>query len=118
MLAMISHIQNGQVRLIAVTSPRRVNSMPEIPTVAESGVPGYEATSWYMLIAPAKTPAPIIAKIHGETVRSLKSSNIIESLARGASEPVGSTPREAVEFLKVEIARWGKVIKQANVKIE
>ena len=118
MLAMISHIQAGRVRLIAVTSPKRVNTMPDIPTMAEAGVPGYEATSWYMLIAPAKTPAPIIAKIHDETVKGVKSPDIVEVLARGGSEPVGNTPREAAEFLKVEIARWGKVIKQAKVKIE
>jgi tripartite-type tricarboxylate transporter receptor subunit TctC len=118
MLAMISHIQAGRIRLIAVTSPKRVNSMPEVPTVAESGVPGYEATSWYMLIVPSKTPAAIVARIHGETVKALKSSDIVETLARGGSEPLGNTPREATEFLKVEIARWGKVIKQAKVKIE
>ena len=118
MLAMISHIQAGRLRLIAVTSPQRVNSMPEIPTVAESGVPGYAATSWYMLIVPSKTPAPIVARIHGETVKALKSSDIVETLARGGSEPLGNSPRDGTEFLKVEIARWGKVIKQAKVRIE
>jgi tripartite-type tricarboxylate transporter receptor subunit TctC len=92
--------------------------MPEIPTMIEAGVPGYEATSWYMLIAPAKIPAPVIAKIHEETVKGLKSPDIVEVLARGGSEPVGNTPHEAAEFLKVEIARWGKVIRQAKVKIE
>ena len=118
MLAMIGHIQAGRVRLIAVTSPKRVKSMPDIPTMIEAGVPGYEATSWYALIAPAKTPAPIIAKINEETVKGVKSADIAEALARGGSEPVGNTPREAAEFLKVEIARWGKVIRQANVKIQ
>jgi tripartite-type tricarboxylate transporter receptor subunit TctC len=118
MLAMISHIQGGRIRLLAVTSPKRASAMPDIPTVAEAGVPGYEATSWYMIIIPSKTPAHIIAKIYGETAKALKSSDIVETLARGASEPLGNTPREATEFLKVEIARWGKVIKQAKVKIE
>jgi tripartite-type tricarboxylate transporter receptor subunit TctC len=105
MLAMISHIQGGRIRLLAVTSPKRATAMPDVPT-------------WYMIIAPSKTPAPIIAKIYGETARALKSNDIVETLARGASEPLGNTPREATEFLKVEIARWGKVIKQAKVKIE
>ena len=118
MLAMISHIQGGRVRLLAVTSPRRASAMPDVPTVAESGVPGYEATSWYMLIVPSRTPAPVVAKINGETARALKSSDIIDTLARGASEPLGNSPREATEFLKVEIARWGKVIKDAKVRIE
>ena len=118
MLAMISQIQAGRIRLIAVTSPKRVATMPDVPTVSESGVPGYEATSWYMLIVPAKTPAAIVAKIHGETVKSLKSPDIVGALAAGGSEPVANSPREGSEFLKAEIARWGKVIRQAKVKIE
>ena len=118
MLAMISQIQAGRIRLIAVTSPKRVTSMPDIPTVSESGIPGYEATSWYMIIMPSKTPAAIVSKIHAETVKELKSKDIVEVLAKGGSEPVGNTPKEATEFLKAEIARWGKVIKQAKVKVE
>lgn len=118
MLAMIGHIKAGRVRLLAVTSPKRVSTMPDIPTMIEAGVPGYEATSWYMMIAPAKIPAPIVAKLHEETVRGLKSADITEALARGGSEPVGNTPREAAEFLKIEIERWGKVIRQAKVKID
>ena len=118
MLAMISQIQAGRIRLIAVTSPKRVGSMPNIPTVAESGVPGYEATSWYMAIMPSRTPAAIVSKIHAETVKALQSRDIVDVLAKGGSEPVGNTPKEATEFLKAEIARWGKVIRQAKVKIE
>jgi tripartite-type tricarboxylate transporter receptor subunit TctC len=118
MLAMISQIQAGRIRLIAVTSPKRISTMPDIPTVSESGVPGYEATSWYMLIAPAKTPAAIVGKVHAETVKALKSPDIVSALASGGSEPVANSPREGTEFLKVEIARWGKVIRQAKVKIE
>lgn len=117
MLAMISQIQAGRIRLIAVTSPKRVSSMPDIPTVSESGIPGYEATSWYMIIMPSKTPAAIVSKIHAETVKGLKSRDIIDILAKGGSEPVGNTPKEATEFLNVEIARWGKVIKQAKVTV-
>ena len=118
MLAMISQIQAGRIRLIAVTSPQRIGSMPDVPTVAESGVPGYEATSWYMLIMPGKTPAPIISKIHTETVKALKSKEFIDVLAKGGSEPVANTPKEAMEFLKAEIARWGKVIKAAKVTVQ
>jgi len=117
MLAMISQIQAGRIRLIAVTSPKRVSSMPDIPTVSESGVPGYEATSWYMIIVPSKTPAAIVSKIYAETAKALKSKDIVDVLAKGGSETVGNTPKEATEFLKVEIARWGKVIKQAKVTV-
>jgi tripartite-type tricarboxylate transporter receptor subunit TctC len=118
MLAMISHIQAGRIRLLAVTSPKRASAMPDVPTLSEAGVPGYEATSWYMIIVPSKTPAPIVNKIYSETAKALKSSDIVDVLARGASEPIGNNPKEATEFLKAEIARWGKVIRQAQVKIE
>ena len=116
MLAIINQVNSGQLRLLAVTSPKRVASLPEVPTVAEAGVPGYEAASWYMLLAPAKTPAPIINQIHRETVNALKAKDMQDMLAKGGSEALGNTPREAMEYLKSEIARWGKVIKQANIK--
>jgi tripartite-type tricarboxylate transporter receptor subunit TctC len=117
-LAVITQVQAGRLRAIAVTSVKRADSLPDVPTVAESGVPGYEATAWYMLLAPGKTPAAIVAQLNAETVKALKANDMREMLAKAGSEPVGNTPREAAQFLKIEIARWGKVIKQANVKIE
>jgi tripartite-type tricarboxylate transporter receptor subunit TctC len=118
MLALINYVKAGQLRAIAVTSAKHVNSMPDLPTVAESGVPGYEAISWYMLLVPGKTPGPIVSQIHAESAKAIKSDDMIDMLARAGTEPLGNTPREAAEFLKVEIARWGKVIKQANVKVD
>ena len=118
MLALINYVKAGQLRAIAVTSSKRVNSMPELPTVAESGVPGYEAISWYMLLVPGRTPAAIVSQINAESVKAIKSADMVEMLARAGTEPLGNTPREAAEFLKVEIARWGKVIREANVKAE
>ncbi|MSP96602.1 MAG: tripartite tricarboxylate transporter substrate binding protein [Betaproteobacteria bacterium] len=118
LLAMIGAVETGRLRVIAVTSAKRVSSLPEVPTVMESGVPGYEAISWYMLLVPGKTPAAIVAKLSAETVKSLKAKDMVEMLARAGTDPLGNTPREAMDFLKVEIARWGKVIKQAGVKIE
>jgi tripartite-type tricarboxylate transporter receptor subunit TctC len=116
MLAIINQVNAGQLRLLAVTSPRRVASKPDVPTVAEAGVPGYEATSWYMVLAPAKTPTPIIKQIHAETVNALQAKDMQDMLAKGGTEALGNTPKEALDFLKIEIARWGKVIKQANIK--
>jgi tripartite-type tricarboxylate transporter receptor subunit TctC len=118
MLALINYVKAGQLRAIAVTSAKRVKSMPELPTVAESGVPGYEAISWYMLLVPGKTPAPIVSQINAESVKAIKSADMIDMLARAGTEPLGNTPRQAAEFLKAEIARWGKVIREANVKAE
>jgi tripartite-type tricarboxylate transporter receptor subunit TctC len=118
MLAVINQVQAKQIRLIAVTSLKRVNSLPDVPTVAESGVPGYEATSWYMMLTPAKTPAAIVNQLNEEMVKALKADDMREMMARAGVEPLGNTPREAMEFLKVEIAKWGKVIRMAKVKID
>ncbi|HUP93315.1 MAG TPA: tripartite tricarboxylate transporter substrate binding protein [Burkholderiales bacterium] len=118
MLAVINQVQAKQIRLIAVTSLKRVNSLPDVPTVAESGVPGYEATSWYMMLTPGKTPAAIVNQLNKEIVKALTADDMREMMARAGVEPLGNTPREAMEFLKVEIAKWGKVIRMAKVKID
>jgi len=118
LLAVIGAVESGRLRVIAVTSAKRVNSLPDVPTVAESGVPGYEATAWYMLLVPGRTPAAIVNQLNAETVKALKARDMLDMLARAGTDPLGNTPREATEFLKVEIARWGKVIRQAGVKIE
>jgi tripartite-type tricarboxylate transporter receptor subunit TctC len=118
LLAMVGAVDTGRVRVIAVTSAKRVTSLPDVPTVAESGVPGYEAIAWYMLLVPSKTPTAVVNQIHAETVKSLKGKDMVEMLARAGTDPLGNTPREAMEFLKLEIARWGKAVKQAGVKIE
>ena len=118
LLAMIGAVEGGRLRVLAVTSAKRSATLPDVPTVAESGVPGYEATSWYMLLVPGKTPASVINKINAETLRALKDKDMIDLLTRGGADPLGNSPREAMEFLKVEIARWGKAVKQAGVKVD
>ncbi len=118
LLAVIGAVETGRLRVIAVTSAKRVTSLPDVPTVAESGVPGYEAISWYMLLVPAKTPAAVVTQLNAETVKALKAKDMLEMLARAGTDSLGNTPREAMEFLKAEIARWGKVVRQAGVKIE
>jgi len=118
LLAMIGAVRGGRLRVLAVTSAKRSATLPDVPTVAESGVPGYEATSWYMLLVPGKTPASVVSKINAETLKALKDKDMIDLLTRGGADPLGNSPREAMEFLKVEIARWGKAVKQAGVKIE
>jgi tripartite-type tricarboxylate transporter receptor subunit TctC len=118
MLAMIAQIKAGRIRLLAVTSPQRLATMPDVPTVAESGVPGYEVTSWYVLLVPTKTPPAIVAKLHAETVRALKAPDLVDALVKGGSEPVGSSPQEAAQFVIAEIGRWGKVIRDAKVSVQ
>jgi len=111
-------IKAGRLKALAVTGKERAAVLPDVPTVAESGVPGYEATSWYMVLVPGKTPPEVINKINAETVRSLKDKDMIELLTRGGADPLGNSPREAMEFLKSEIARWGAAVKRAGVKVD
>jgi tripartite-type tricarboxylate transporter receptor subunit TctC len=118
MLAVWNYVQSGKVRAIAVTSPKRWPSAPALPTVAESGLPGFEATTWYMQLAPARTPREILAKVNEETLRVLKLPDVRERIQRDGAEPVGSSAKEAEEFLRTEISRWEKVIRSANVKTE
>ena len=116
-LAVSPQIQSGRLRALAVTSPKRTPSLPDVPTVSET-VPGYEASAWYMLMAPAKTPQPIIAKLNAKTNEAVQSKEIREVLAKSGTDALGNSPQEATEFLKAEVARWGKVIKTAKVKPE
>ncbi len=118
LLAMIGAVEGGRLRVLAVTSAKRAPTLPDVPTVAESGVPGYEATSWYMILVPGKTPAAVINKINAETVRSLKDKDMIDLLSRGGADPLGNSPSEAMTFLKAEIARWGAAVKRAGVRVD
>jgi len=118
MLALINYVKAGQLRAIAVTSAKRVSSMPDLPTVAEAGVPGYEAISWYMVLVPSKTPSAIVNQLYTESAKAIQSEDMRDMLTRAGTEPLGSSPSASTEFLKIEIARWGKVIKEANVKVD
>jgi tripartite-type tricarboxylate transporter receptor subunit TctC len=108
----------GKIRALAVSSARRVPAAPDIPTVAESGVPGFEAVSWFGLFAPAKTPQPIVAKLAAETQRIVKLPDVRERMTALGAEPVGDTPKEFAAFVHSEIAKWAKVIRSAGVKVE
>ncbi len=118
LLAMIGAVEGGRLRVLAVTSPKRAATLPDVPTVAESGVPGYEATSWYMILVPGKTPPAVVNKINIETLKALKDRDMIDLLTRGGADPLGNSPREAMEFLKSEIARWGAAVKRAGVRVD
>lgn len=114
----IRHARAGKLRALATTGAKRSRAAPDIPTVAESGVPGYEVTTFYGISAPAKTPQPVLDKLHTEIVRAIKSPDIVERLQGLGAEPVGNTPAEYAAFMKNEIAKWGKVIKAAGIKPE
>jgi tripartite-type tricarboxylate transporter receptor subunit TctC len=109
-------VKAGKLRALAVTSAKRSALAPELPTVAESGLPGFEVVGWYGLAAPAKTPHPLVARINADTNRALQSTDLIERLRVQGLEPAGGTPEEATELIKNDVARWTKVIRDAGIK--
>lgn len=116
--AAIPAAKAGRLRILAVTGRKRTAQLPDVPTVAESGFPGYEVIGWQGLLAPAGTPRTVITKLSQETVRVLNRPGAVDQLTAGGLEPVGSTPQEFATFIQKEIAKWGKVIKQSGVKAE
>ena len=114
----IQQVRAGKLRPIAVTGLKRSPTVPDIPTVAESGVKGYEVTTFYGVSAPAKTPRPIIDRLHSEIVRALKSPDLRDRLQGLGASPVGNTPDQYTAFMQNEIAKWDKVIKAAGIKGE
>ena len=114
----IMYCRPGKVRPLAVTEKKRSPLMPDIPTLDESGVPGYEMRVWYGFFAPAKTPKPIIARWHAETAKALKTEEVHSRLSTLGTEPVGSAPEVFSPIVKSELAKWAKVIKAAGIKPE
>jgi len=118
MPAYTPQIKAGRVRALAVSTAKRSPAAPEIPTMAEAGVPGYVTVAWFGLLAPAKTPREIINKLSAETARILKTPEVHARLSDLGAEPVGSTPGEFDAHIKAEIVKWAKVIKDANVELQ
>ena len=114
----LTQIKAGRVIAIAVTSARRSPAAPEIPTVAQSGVAGYDATNWYGVLAPAATPMTIVVKLNSEMARALRNEEVIDALTRQGIDVLGSTPQEFARHLKSEIAKWTKVIRAAGIRPE
>jgi len=118
MPAAMPHVKSGKLAPVAVTSAKRSQALPGLPTIAESGVTGYEASTWYGLLAPAHTPNAAIARLHGDIVKLLAVPEFRERLAAQGFEPVGSSPEEFSSYIKSEIAKWGKVIRDAGIRPE
>jgi tripartite-type tricarboxylate transporter receptor subunit TctC len=114
----IQYVRDGRLRALAVTGARRAPAAPTLPTVAESGVPGYEVTAWYGVSAPAKTPRAIVDRLHTEIVRAVNSPDLRERLTTQGADPIHLTPEQYTVFIQNEIAKWAKVIKAAGIKGE
>jgi tripartite-type tricarboxylate transporter receptor subunit TctC len=111
-------VKEGKLRALGVTSAQRSPAAPDIPTLAEAGLPGFEAVSWFALFAPANTPKPIVDKLQGEVAKIIKSPEVSKKLAEIGLDPVGSTPEALATYQRSEIVKWAKVVKDSGAKAE
>jgi len=116
--SVVNQVKVGQLNALAVGSAKRLGSMPDIPTIAESGVPGYEAYSWVGMLAPAKTPKDIVNKLNAEIVEILKRKDVAEKLIQQSAIPVGDSPEQFAAYIKAEIDKWGAVVRSANINAD
>lgn len=116
LVSSLPHVQSGKLRPIAVTSVKRTRHLPEVPTMIESGIPDFEAVGWYMVMAPARTPAPVMARLQAGVAEALTDPTVRERLSGDGAELVASQPAGAMRFLQTEIKRWGAVAKAAGLK--
>jgi tripartite-type tricarboxylate transporter receptor subunit TctC len=115
---LLPHVKSGKLRVIAVGTARRLQSIPEVPTVAEQGYPGFETSQWYGLSAPAKTPEPIVKRLAEEAAKAAKSPLVQERFKPDDAEPAGSSPAEYAAFIKKEQERWSKVVRTAKIRAD
>ena len=115
---LMPHVKSGKLRVVAVGGAKRLHSLPDVPTVAEQGYPGFQTSQWYGLNAPAKTPRAIIDRLAAEAAKAAKTKLVLERLAVDDSEAVGSTPEEYAAFIKKEQERWSKVVRTAHIKAD
>ncbi len=118
MLSALPHIKAGRLRAHGVTGTKRASGAPEIPTIAEAGVPGYEAVQWYGVLAPAGTSREIVAKLHGAVVRAVQNADVKARFLADGADPVGSSPEEFAAYIRAETAKWAKVVKDAGIRQE
>jgi tripartite-type tricarboxylate transporter receptor subunit TctC len=111
-------VRGGQLRALAVSSAKRISASPEIPTLAKSGLPGFDVVAWFGLFAPAQTPKPIINRLSEETRKALAAPDTRKLLAEVGAEPLGSTPEVFSAYVKEEFERWGKLSKELDIHIE
>ena len=116
--SVIPHVRGGKLRAIAISTAKRSADLPDVPTIAEAGVPGYEATSWFGLFAPAATPAPVLAKISTALGKVLANAEVKKKIDDQGGEPANETPAEFADFIQKESLKWGKVVKESGASLD
>jgi tripartite-type tricarboxylate transporter receptor subunit TctC len=114
----LQQIKAGKLLAFAVTSPQRLPMLPEVPTVAEAGLPGYDSTGWFGVVAPAETPAPIVARLNAEINAALRDEQIQAAMRNLGVEPAPATPKAFDDYIRAETKKWAQVIKAANIKLD
>src|SRR6266852_9724238 len=114
----IGNAKAGKLKILAVSSKQRVDLIADVPTFIEAGVPAYDVSAWNGLVAPRGTPAAIVARLNAEAAKAVQAPEVKERMLRFGCVPVGSTPEEFVEFLRVERSKWGKLIREANLQLD
>ena len=117
-LSSLQYAKAGKLRALAVTTTKRSPAIPDLPTLAEAGVPGYESSTWHAWFAPVGTPAAIVERLSAELAKSAKSADVVARLAPDGSEPIGSSPEQLRAFVVKDIARWRKVVQEAGIKLQ
>ena len=118
LVSVAPHLKSGRVRLLAVTSAERVATMPNLPTIAEAGVPGFEAASWVGVLVPAKTPQPIVTKLNQEIVRILRTPEVNEQIARTGADVLANTPEQFATIIRGDLKRYGELSKALNIRLD
>jgi tripartite-type tricarboxylate transporter receptor subunit TctC len=117
--ASIGYIQAGKIRALAVTTAKRATAMPELPTIAEAaGIPGFDASTWTGIVLPAATPHDVVMKIHGALVKTLRTKSVRDNFARLGAETLDSTPEEFARYLREDLAKWTRVVREAGIKLD
>jgi tripartite-type tricarboxylate transporter receptor subunit TctC len=114
----VSHVQAGKLRPLGVTSAKRSRALPDVPTIAEQGFPGYEVSSGFGMLAPANVPAVVVKTINGALAKAIQDPTVRDRLSSQGAEPVGSTPEQHDQLVRSEIARWTKIVKQVGIKVD
>jgi tripartite-type tricarboxylate transporter receptor subunit TctC len=115
---LLGHIKQGKLRALAVTSAKRVDDLPNVPTINESGYKGFDAVTWFGLLAPAATPKDVIAKLNAEFNKALKLPELSKRLGDEGADTAGGTPEEFASLIKGDIPRWGKIVKESGAKVD